>query len=93
MSKLVAHVTSSGTQGQHVVKDYLQDVNTTDDTKAWLHEMTGGSVQQKDSNKTEAAKRKSGGEPGWVVSGRNGKQMYELINIYQKLFSLVAIFW
>eukprot|EP00803_Ostreobium_quekettii_P008653 evm.model.scf_627.4 EVM.evm.TU.scf_627.4 scf_627:46227-55552(+) len=64
MSKLVAHVTASGTQGQHVVKDYLQDVHTTDDTKAWLHEMAGGSAH---GNATEPNRgRKSTVGAGWL---------------------------
>lgn len=59
MSKLVAHVTSSGTQGAHVVKDYMEDEHASDDTKAWLKDFLTPSTKPIDSDLSGQDRRSS----------------------------------
>ncbi|GMH46197.1 hypothetical protein BSKO_14165 [Bryopsis sp. KO-2023] len=58
MSKLVAHVTSSGTQGAHVVKDYMEDEHASDDTKAWLKDFINQTPKSAESE-THAQERRA----------------------------------
>lgn len=69
MSKLVAHISASGNQGDQVLKNYIQDENTNADTKAWLNDFT-------QYGKTSTAKRHSSAT---ILSSKSGLERSQTI--------------